>query len=150
MGEYQGDSVVLKKMSLVGVTATKRQKMLNSFKGELAIMSWIEESGLGAIDGLLRVLLSVACDLPKLSGVGEAELAEVLTATLKLKSKDGKPGGNKSVSKVFSSQSLKDKDGNPVNQNMPGKGQTQNGEPGTSGMQTNNLNGVESKQRVQM
>ena len=38
MGEYQGDSVVLKKMSLVGVTATKRQKMLNSFKGELAIM----------------------------------------------------------------------------------------------------------------
>ena len=38
MGEYQGDSVVLKKMSLVGVTATKRQKMLNSFKSELAIM----------------------------------------------------------------------------------------------------------------
>ena len=38
MGEYQGDTVVLKKMSLVGVTATKRQKMLNSFKGELAIM----------------------------------------------------------------------------------------------------------------
>lgn len=33
-----------------------------------------------------------------------------------IKSKDGsKPGGNKSVSKVFSSQSLKDKDGNPVN-----------------------------------
>jgi len=38
MGEYQGDAVVLKKMSLVGVTAIKRQKMLNSFKGELAIM----------------------------------------------------------------------------------------------------------------
>jgi len=38
MGEYQGDPVVLKKMSLVGVTAIKRQKMLNSFKGELAIM----------------------------------------------------------------------------------------------------------------
>ena len=38
MAEYQGESVVLKKMSLVGVTATKRQKMLNSFKSELAIM----------------------------------------------------------------------------------------------------------------
>ena len=38
MGEYQGDTIVLKKMSLVGVTATKRQKMLNSFKSELAIM----------------------------------------------------------------------------------------------------------------
>jgi serine/threonine protein kinase len=38
MGEYQGDAVVLKKMSLVGVTAIKRRKMLNSFKGELAIM----------------------------------------------------------------------------------------------------------------
>ena len=39
-GEVAGDqdTVVLKKMSLVGVTATKRQKMLNSFKGELAIM----------------------------------------------------------------------------------------------------------------
>lgn len=35
-----------------------------------------------------------------------------------LKSKDGKhPGGNKSVSKVFSAQSLKDKDGNPIPQN---------------------------------
>ena len=33
-----------------------------------------------------------------------------------LKSKDSKPGGNKSVSKVFSAQSLKDKDGNPINQ----------------------------------
>ena len=32
-----------------------------------------------------------------------------------LKSKDSKKGGNKSVSKVFSQQSLKDKDGNPIN-----------------------------------
>ena len=33
------------------------------------------------------------------------------------KTKDSKPGGNKTVSKVFSSKSLKDKDGNPINQN---------------------------------
>ena len=32
-----------------------------------------------------------------------------------VKGKDGKVPNNKSVSKVFSSQSLKDKDGNPVN-----------------------------------
>ena len=38
MAEYQGESVVLKKMSLVGMTATKRQRMLNHFKSELAIM----------------------------------------------------------------------------------------------------------------
>ena len=37
-GEYQGDVVALKKMSLVGVTATRRNKMMKDFATELAIM----------------------------------------------------------------------------------------------------------------
>ena len=38
MGKYQGEIIVLKKLYTVGVTAMRRQKMLNSFKSELAIM----------------------------------------------------------------------------------------------------------------
>ena len=36
---YQGDVVALKKMSLVGITATKRNKMMKDFSTELAIIS---------------------------------------------------------------------------------------------------------------
>ena len=38
MGTYQGEIIVLKKLYTVGVTAMRRQKMVNSFKSELAIM----------------------------------------------------------------------------------------------------------------
>ena len=38
MGTYQGEIIVLKKLYTEGVTAMRRQKMLNSFKSELAIM----------------------------------------------------------------------------------------------------------------
>ena len=38
MGEYQGEMVVLKKISLVGVTRKKRDKMMKDFATELAIM----------------------------------------------------------------------------------------------------------------
>ena len=39
MGTYQGEIIVLKKLYTEGVTAMRRQKMLNSFKSELAIMT---------------------------------------------------------------------------------------------------------------
>ena len=45
MGEYQGDLVVLKKMSLVGVTAIKRQKLLK-FTGKPARFHSEVENGL--------------------------------------------------------------------------------------------------------
>ena len=53
MAEYQGESVVLKKMSLVGVTATKRQKMLNSFKSELAIMTQLRSPRVARFYGVV-------------------------------------------------------------------------------------------------
>ena len=50
-----------------------------------------------------------------------------------LKSKDSKPGGNKSVSKVFSQKSLKDKDGNPINSKHQIKGDTDEASGGRQG-----------------
>ena len=53
MAEYQGESVVLKKMSLVGMRATKRQKMLNSFKSELAIMTQLRSPRVARFYGVV-------------------------------------------------------------------------------------------------
>ena len=53
MAEYQGESVVLKKMSLVGMTATKRQKMLNHFKSELAIMTQLRSPRVARFYGVV-------------------------------------------------------------------------------------------------
>ena len=41
---YQGDVVALKKLSLVGITATKRNKMMRDFATELAIMVKLESA----------------------------------------------------------------------------------------------------------
>ena len=53
MAEYQGESVVLKKMSLVGMTATKRQRMLNHFKSELAIMTQLRSPRVARFYGVV-------------------------------------------------------------------------------------------------
>jgi hypothetical protein len=53
--------------------------------GEVAIAQWVEESGLGDIDGLTATLLGAVNDLTKLSDLSDAEQL-VLLKPLKLKS----------------------------------------------------------------
>ena len=50
---YQGDVVALKKMSLVGITATKRNKMMRDFSTELAIMVKLRSPRIVAVYGVV-------------------------------------------------------------------------------------------------
>ena len=50
---YQGDVVALKKMSLVGITATKRNKMMRDFATELAIMVQLRSPRIVAVFGVV-------------------------------------------------------------------------------------------------
>ena len=50
---YQGEVVALKKMSLVGITATKRNKMMKDFSTELAIMVKLRSPRIVSVYGVV-------------------------------------------------------------------------------------------------